>query len=292
MTIIALIRIRITDRTIMTAQPLPSASKYWVHQKGETLGPFEQQFIEAMFMAQVYSPSVLVCKVKTKEWVSFSNIINVTPLSSAHGQSVANPSPSRPAKTQKIKPPKNTFNIILPWALGVFVILFVLKLYTLAQSSKPAAKPQTYKEKIQAAESTTSSVHRPSSLPSGSLRKVNESVIIPRSQEKGQVLRDASGRTYRVPDAAYYRLVSLQSALDIKKLRLETEKRDYESMASSLERERRYLDTTSEYSVEAFNRRVNKLNETNEDLQNLVNDYNRDVKAFNYELERVGTLIN
>lgn len=276
----------------MTSQPSSSTSKYLVRQKGETLGPFDQQFIEAMVMAQVYSPSVLVCKVKTKEWIPFSNITNIEPLSSAHEQSVANPSPSRPAKTKKIKPPKNTFNIILPWALGVFVILFVLKLYTLAQSSKPAAKPQTYKEKIQATESTTSSVHRPTSLPSGSIRKGNESVIMPRSKETGQFLRDASGRTYRVPNAAYYRLVSLQSALDIKKVRLESEKRDYDSMASSLERERRYLDTTSEYSVEAFNRRVNKLNETNEDLQNLVNDYNRDVKAFNYELARVGTLIN
>ena len=54
---------------------------------------------------------------------------------------------------------------------------------------------------------------------------------------------------------------------------------------------RTYLNRTSQYSVDAFNRKVGQVNSLNDRVQALVNDFNRDVDAFNAELARVGTLI-
>ncbi len=110
-------------------------------------------------------------------------------------------------------------------------------------------------------------------------------------KEDSQIYRDASGRTYRVPNSAYYRLLTMKSALDAKQRLLDAEEAQLKSLADELDRERLYLNRSSQYSVDAFNRKVNRVNSLNDRLQSSVNDYNRDVNAFNAELERVGTLI-
>jgi hypothetical protein len=111
-------------------------------------------------------------------------------------------------------------------------------------------------------------------------------------QESTQIYRDASGRTYRVPNAAYHRLLILQSALSRKKSSLDLEESRLKSLSTQVDSERAYLDQTSQYAVDAFNRKVNQINGLNSKVQSMVNDYNHDVDAFNTELERVGTPIN
>lgn len=109
--------------------------------------------------------------------------------------------------------------------------------------------------------------------------------------EDSQLYRDESGRVYRVPNSAYYRLLSMSSALGLKKQNLDREEAELTFLAEELDRDRRYLDRSSQYEVDRFNRKVNRLNALNDELQSLVRDYNRDVNAFNAELERVGTPI-
>jgi hypothetical protein len=111
------------------------------------------------------------------------------------------------------------------------------------------------------------------------------------SSEDSQLYRDESGRVYRVPNSAYYRLQAMSSALGIKKRNLDREESELKFLAEELDRDRRYLDRSSQYEVDRFNGKVNRLNSMNDALQSLVDDYNRDVNAFNAELERVGTPI-
>jgi hypothetical protein len=101
--------------------------------------------------------------------------------------------------------------------------------------------------------------------------------------------RDASGRTYRVSDADYYRLLSRRQSLDMEQRRIDARERELEDLGSQIDRMRFSLDRTSQYAVDSFNRKVREINSLSDDLEYMVSSYNRQVDAFNAELERVGT---
>ena len=101
--------------------------------------------------------------------------------------------------------------------------------------------------------------------------------------------RDAFGRTYRVPHADYNRLVAMKTALHPKKTVMDQREAEFKSEQRQVEAARNTLDRTNEYEVDAFNSKIRRLNASNDRLQTLVGDYNRDVDAFNAELARVGT---
>ena len=63
------------------------------------------------------------------------------------------------------------------------------------------------------------------------------------------------------------------------------------ALGADIDRSRSYLDRTSQYSVDAFNQKVNRVNEMSNRLQDATAAYNRRVDAFNAELARVGTPI-
>lgn len=275
----------------MTSSPsaLPPTPKFWVNHDGVTQGPFDQEFIEAMVMAHVYPASVLVCKVRNKEWIPFHRISNRNAVVSDQSQPELTVQPNLSKKKSKRA---NSTNPIFLVILGLFIIGFVGWIYSQARSSAKTVKAPHDTTQFTTTEKThVNAGYQPQSTNREEKPTASKSASINLPSDYGQVVRDASGRTYRVPDAAYNRLVSLKNALDVKNMQIDAENRAFESMASLVERERQYLDTTSEYAVDAFNRRVNNLNAKNQQLQNLVDDYNRDVQAFNYELERVGTLI-
>jgi hypothetical protein len=108
--------------------------------------------------------------------------------------------------------------------------------------------------------------------------------------DDSKIYRDASGRSYRVSSADYNRLVVMKSALTPKSDRIDRYKQERQALSSQLESDRITLDQTSQYAVDSFNSKINRLNAMNGPLQNLVDDFNRDVDAFNAELARVGTL--
>jgi hypothetical protein len=106
------------------------------------------------------------------------------------------------------------------------------------------------------------------------------------------IYRDESGRSYRVSNADYNRLLGMRTALGPKSAQIDRKKQERQALSSQLDIERTTLDQTSQYAVDSFNLKINRLNAMNGPLQIMVADFNRDVDAFNSELERVGTPIN
>lgn len=119
------------------------------------------------------------------------------------------------------------------------------------------------------------------------------SVATPRtaSEESTQIYRDASGRMFRVPNSAYYGLLSKKTALESEKTALDQAETELSALGADIDRSRRYLDRTSQYSIDSFNQKVNRVNEMSNRLQDATDAYNRGVDAFNTELARVGTPI-
>lgn len=96
---------------------------------------------------------------------------------------------------------------------------------------------------------------------------------------------------FRVPNSAYYSLLAKKTALQSQKDGLDRAENEITALASDIESSRRYLDRTSQYSVDSFNQKVNQFNAMNDRLRDATNAYNRGVAAFNAELARVGTPI-
>ncbi len=111
------------------------------------------------------------------------------------------------------------------------------------------------------------------------------------SEESTQIYRDASGRMFRVPNSAYYGLLSKKTALESEKTALDQAETELSALGADIDRSRRYLDRTSQYSIDSFNQKVNRVNEMSNRLQDATDAYNRGVDAFNTELARVGTPI-
>lgn len=105
------------------------------------------------------------------------------------------------------------------------------------------------------------------------------------------LFKDAAGNTYRVSNYDYSRLVVLKSALTPKENRIETLQEQLEALGNKISQDRTYLDDTSQYQIDAFNKEVNRYNTQNNALKPLIDQFNREVDHFNAELERVGTLI-
>jgi hypothetical protein len=111
------------------------------------------------------------------------------------------------------------------------------------------------------------------------------------SAESTQVYRDASGQMFRIPNSAYYGLLSKKTALTSEKRNLDQLESEMSALGDEIDRSRRYLDRTSQYSIDSFNQKVNRVNEMSNRLQDATDAYNRRVDDFNAELARVGTPI-
>lgn len=138
-----------------------------------------------------------------------------------------------------------------------------------------------------------SSIVSPSSFaqPPPAVQPIPTSPTTPKADVDTQLYRDAYGRTYRVPNSAYGRLLSMKSALEEQKRRLDQREEEVDTLRRQIDRARLYLDRTSQYAIDSFNRDVSRLNAMIEALQPAVDGFNRGVDSFNAELARVGTLI-
>lgn len=274
-----------------TPQSTPKES-YLVSHQGDTQGPFDTDFIEAMILAQVYPSSVLVQRIGTQEWVPFNSLAGFASDKWSHRQTTRNIGPEVGASSRTPNRKKSGAEVTVAWVVGVFAVLVVLWIVGQVTSSKPNTKPNQNLSSYESA-TTPQTSSRSTPTPSTSIAySSNSSPAPPRDQDVTQIYRDSSGRTYRVPNSAYYHLLSLQSNLTTKKTSLDLEESQLESMSTSLDSARLHLDRTNQYSVDAYNRKVDQINSLNSRVQSKVDAYNRDVEAFNAELERVGTPIN
>jgi len=306
-----------------------ASPQYLVHFQGETQGPFDRSFIEAMVMAGVYPADVKLQVVGERKVEPFdqrrecdkqtpdSNRGDPAPplqrkpqigeCSTDQSGGSAPALPPKPFSTEA----KFAVGVTIAGALALFLIFVEVSSSTSKSSSSltppyrssdstprpstssfPQSKPPAQQKPAIAETIYTPSPPPPSYAPSVSTRSPSfgSSSSSP-AAEGSQIYRDASGRTYRVPNSAYYRLLTMKTAIESKKQILDSEEAHLDSLSTQVDRERIYLNRNSQYSVDTFNRKVNQVNSLNDRLQNLVDDFNRDVNAFNAELERVGTPI-
>jgi hypothetical protein len=292
LTIFALIRNEKEEENMIERIQPPSrpTPKYSVTHQGATQGPFELDFIEAMIMAQVYPRHVLVQKVGSTEWVPFNSLAGCVPNPQIPGR-VPSPSPTKPSSSEKTKPKKPSETAVA-LAVGVFVVLVGIWIVVADNSSKkpqrsdfastpgPTPTRNSYSKPVR-----TSPPPVPPSPAYAAPRLASPPVDT-------TVYRDASGRTYRVSNSDYLRLSTMQTSLSFKQSSMQLEEERLSTLAAQVDRDRLTLDRYNQYAVDAFNRKVNQVNAMNDRVQSLVKDYNRDVDAFNTELERVGTPIN
>jgi hypothetical protein len=264
------------------------APQYSVAHQGDAHGPFEADFIEAMVMAQVYPSHVLVQKVGSTEWVPFNSLGGSVPNPSIQRRAQS-PGPASPSSSEITKSKKHS-EAAVALAVGVFVVLVGIWIVVADNSSKkpptswansgPAPTRNSYSQPARTA---------PPPVPPSPAYSVPRLASPPADTT---VYRDASGRTYRVSNSDYLRLSTMQTSLSFKQSSMQLEEERLSALAAEVDRARITLDRYNQYSVDAFNRRVNQVNAMNDRVQSLVKDYNRDVDAFNTELERVGTPIN
>jgi peptidoglycan hydrolase CwlO-like protein len=113
----------------------------------------------------------------------------------------------------------------------------------------------------------------------------------PGANADSTLYKDAQGRTYRVPNSAYQRLLLKKAEIDTQQRRLTLAKSEVESLGAEIERLRRTIDQTSQYEIDAFNSKVERFNSKSDQLQIQIDSFNDAVDSFNAELERVGTPI-
>jgi hypothetical protein len=275
--------------------------QYFVHYQGQVQGPFGVDFIEAMVMSGVYPSSVIVERVETSERLPFSNLVAAAD--------------SRPPSQKNPRSKKTKPETAVAWIAGVFGVCLVLWMISLVTSSKkPPPSRFGASDELNKPSSPNPQTEsgRPSSVRTNYSPSASKDTYAPRRTSTGtslpdpfwptsrsnlptddnKIYRDASGRSYRVSNADYNRLLGMSSALIPKSALIDRNKKDRQALSSQLENERITLDQTSEYVVDSFNRKISRLNAMNVPLQILVDEYNLDVETFNTELERVGTPIN
>ena len=233
--------------------------QYLIHHQGQVQGPFGVDFIEAMVMSGVYPSSVIVERPATSERLPFSKLAAAGP------------------RTHPQKKPQSTMDkpaTAVAWIVGVFGVCVVLWMVNLVTSSK---RPEPSRSSTSADWSTPSPTHNqmesgsPTSAgtnysPSQSKNSFTPTRIqspppdrassTPRSYipaEDSTIYRDASGRSYRVSNTDYNRLVVMKSALTPKSVRIDRYKQERQALSSQLEIERITLDQTSQYAVDSFN---------------------------------------
>jgi hypothetical protein len=281
----------------MTPTTSNQPDQYLVHHQGQIQGPFGVDFIEAMVISGVYPSSVVVERPNTSVRLPFSELMAVADFEL--------PSRNSP-QSKKTKP-----ETVVAWiagAFGVCVLLWIINLFT--SSKKPESSssnartdwsnPRPAHNQVESGSPTSAGTnHSPSTSKSSyAPTRVSPTPQARASSKPGsympaddsKIYRDASGRSYRVSSADYNRLVVMKSALTPKSDRIDRYKQERQALSSQLESDRITLDQTSQYAVDSFNSKINRLNAMNGPLQNLVDDFNRDVDAFNAELARVGTL--
>ena len=97
-----------------------------------------------------------------------------------------------------------------------------------------------------------------------------------------------SGQTYRVPRSQSSSLANEKQQLANERAAVEQLDRQVANLAAEIERERRFLNTNSEYAVDAFNAKVAGYNALLETARRRNADFNAGVAAYNAKLQRYG----
>ena len=94
--------------------------------------------------------------------------------------------------------------------------------------------------------------------------------------------------TYSVPNSRSAELARDREAIQVAKTQAENYSAQLDSMASAINRERIYLDRSSQYAVDMFNQKVNRYNAMLEQQKALNGRVNQMVDAYNAKLQLYG----
>lgn len=275
-----------------TPKTTQSAPRFYVTHQGQVRGPFDLEMIEAMVLAGQFPAGVPVCMEGTEEWIPLASRSQPSPL--------PNKVTAKPKKNSGWDSPTNIILITVGGCVGMAVLimgLVHLKNSGSRSSSSSVAAP---------ASTSASSYYRKDQFervpvvaaPTPPESDFDPSYTPPKSTYSSQnvsadstLYRDAQGRTFRVPNSAYQRLLVKKSLLDIKQRAINSVKTEIDSLSAELDRIKLTLDRTSQYEIDLYNTKVNAYNTKNDRLQVQIDSFNAAVAAFNAELERVGTPI-
>jgi hypothetical protein len=194
----------------------------------------------------------------------------------------------------------------LDWFMSVMIVLFVIAVIFNYPETGPSkrraggADPPQRESLVQANRETEQRASPSSTVttfnpppPVATLPPPDAVSILPPPilEDDTTLYRDASGRTYRVPNSDYSRLLSMKAGLDAQAPGIDRKKAEISSQAAEIDRNRLSLNRRNQSSVDLFNQKVNRLNDANTQLQSDIDSYNLAVESFNDELARVGTLI-
>ncbi len=254
--------------------------RYLVRDQGEISGPFELNFIEGMVLGGVFPNTVELQKEGSGAWSRFRGVghlsssgIDVTVNSGdgRSGNSSVSPATKKPNSSSEVS--------WLGLVFGITAILAVVLFYIVASSKSDARKAADAQKSAETPKESVKWSNRASPIPP----------VKPIVEENTTIYRGANGQTYRVPNSAYSRLLSMQTDLRVTLGGLNTKEKELSDLSRKIENDRFKLDQTSQRQVDSFNDSVQTLNSRNQALRREFDSYNRKVDAFNSELERVGT---
>ena len=259
--------------------------RYLVSHNGETKGPLDLEMIDAFILSGHYPQGIRIRAEESNDWKGHTPAVDVA------APPIQADSPPLGARIPKW----------LLWVGEWIALWFVVKVVneagvsqTSSSSASPRSTPTRYRSVYSTPRSTPYWTPPPfgsaasstrSWTPSSSLGSTPTSAATPADV----VYKGANGRTYRVPHYDYLRLSKQRAAIDQEDAAITALQAKQTAYSDNIELERAYLDRTSQYQIDAFNEKIDRLNSAHAQLKQRINAFNRSIDAFNAELERVGT---
>ena len=99
---------------------------------------------------------------------------------------------------------------------------------------------------------------------------------------------NTDGKVYRVPSSVSSTLASEKAEIETERATIEAFETQIEKLGREIERDRIYLDRTSQYAVDAFNTKVERYNALNQKAKIANAAFNEKVDNYNSKLQQYG----
>jgi hypothetical protein len=270
--------------------------RYFASYNGEVKGPFDLDMIEAFILSGHYPQDVQICAEGSNQWKSHSLAVKA-PAQPLPQQQSTRPVSSKPA----VSIPKWVL-----WSggiLGVFIVMTLMKMFTGENTPSASPRPTAYSTSAPPVSKTpysseydalVTAAAKPTLDPTKpfkpvTLPKTYNSTPAPAATAALVMYKGSRGQTFSVSQSDSLRLSKQRDALTAEESAISAIQAQRDAYSGNLERERTYLDRTSQFAIDAYNVKVDNLNTANQQLRQRLAAFNRGVDAFNAELERVGT---
>ena len=243
-----------------------STTRYFVSHNGETKGPFDLDMIDAFILSGHYPKGVQVCAEGSDKW---------------------SPHTSRGEGLPAINHP---FINVPKWMYiggGILALVVFCKIVGTENSSKGDSSSTRYSS------SASSSTYIPPTSRPSSANSVPATYSTPRAAATPAdvMYKDSAGNTFRVSNSDYQRLSKVRLGISQEEAAISAIQTKIDAYGEDLDREKSYLDHTSQSAIDTYNAKVDKLNEANARLKIRLRTFNASVDDFNADLARVGTPI-